>query len=98
MNEDFYRNKILLDGLTLGDLWEMGLLEGMMKFGDCNRTTAGLKSDFVEFHCADGIIKMFNKSTPTRINTGFMPDWAVDFNNNTLVLARKPDRFLGKTP
>jgi hypothetical protein len=89
-----YRIKIFLGELTLGDLWKMGLLEGMMTMGEEERITAGQRDETIEFCGPDGLRRQFSSSTKVKLNTSLLPVWAVDFNEKTLVLSRGIDPFL----
>lgn len=91
---DSYRAKIFLGELTLGDLWEMGVLEGMMRMDDNERITAGSRGDSVEFCGPSGMANQYPALTKVKLNTSHLPKWAVDFEGRTLVLSRSMDPFL----
>lgn len=88
---DYYKNKIFLGELNLGDLWDMGLLEGMMQLNDLERTTAGKRGEKIEF-CGPKVTTLsFPASSKVKLNSSFQPRCAVDFEGNTLILSRGID-------
>jgi hypothetical protein len=89
-----YRAKIFLGELTLGDLLEMGLLEGLMKMDDNERITAGSYGDSVEFCGPNAFPNRYPARTKVKLNTSHLPKWAVEFEGRTLVLSRDMDSFL----
>lgn len=93
MNE-VYRAKVFLGELTLGDLWGMGLLEGMMILDEAERITAGLRGEMIEFCGPNGIARQYPSFTKVKLDTGHLPRWAVKFDGRTLVIARDMDSFL----
>lgn len=93
MNKEYYRNKIFLGDLTLNDLWEMGLLEGLMEMNGNDRITAGKNHEEIEF-CGPGtVISNFPASSKVKLNTAFAPKWSVDFNGQTLILSKSMDSY-----
>lgn len=93
MNET-HRAKMILGELTLGDLWEMGVLEGMMSLGDDQRITAGLRDGSIEFCGPNCIPNQYPLNTKVKINTVHLPKCAFDFEGRTLVIARSMDSLL----
>lgn len=89
-----HRAKIFLGELTLGDLWEMGMLEGMMSLGENQRITAGLSGDSIEFCGPNGIPNKYPSVAKVKINTSHLPNCAFDFEGLTLIVSRNMDSFL----
>lgn len=93
MNET-HRAKIFLGELTLGDLWEMGMLEGMMSLGENQRITAGQRGDSIEFCGPNCVPSQYPSNIKVKINTSYLPKCAFDLEGKSLVISRNMDSFL----